>query len=299
MVSDGTDTVVIDGNAVKFPTTVTDAAGRTTAAGSRSSMPTTTSPPPGRTAPTSSADQGRGRRTPVQPDLGPLADHFHALGRGRVVRLRQVGHAAVRGDRFVGGIGDMDHNELPGNNAAPSSSRDGLLVYQHDGRQGLEVWVLDNNAREPVASSWTKGSAGEISPDHKLAMLAPNGQISVISAVGEPDRKPVQVTFGVDSPSHLAWLSDASRIAFQTPTGVGSVAVDVPAGATDNPVTELSATSGCRASPRRWMPSPASIPPMSSRPRSAPPSNAGPTGRRTGTSRGPGLRRPSHRRRSR
>jgi hypothetical protein len=246
MVSDGTDTVIIDGNPVKFPTTVTDAAwapdGSRIAFIDADSNIATARPDGSDLVVLTKAGAGVRRSNPTWDRRRIIFTEWAADGSSK---LRQVQHTAARGERFVGGIGDMENPELPGSNAAPSSSRDGRLVYQHDSRDGLEVWVIDTNAREPVAGRWVEGGAGEITPDGtKLAYVAENGQISVISDLGERGRTPVQVTFGVDSPSHLAWTPDGSRIGFQTPTGVGSVVVDVPAGTTSNPVTELSSTSG-------------------------------------------------------
>ena len=133
----------------------------------------------------------------------------------------------------------------------------GCLVYQHDGRQGLEVWVLDTNAREPVASLWTKGAAAEISPDGDEARPGRAERADFRDArrwASHRPRQSVQVTFGVDSPSHLAWTTDGSRIAFQTPTGVGSVAADVPAGATSNEVdgTQRDLRGAELPARRRW-----------------------------------------------
>src|SRR5262249_47910917 len=102
---------------------------------------------------------------------------------------------------------------------------------------------VDTNQRDPTPRKLGAGAAAEISPDGtKVAFVAPNGQLSVISAVTDA-AKPVQISFGAKSPSHLAWTPDGKRVAFETTDGVESVSA-APAGAGHNPATKLSTKPG-------------------------------------------------------
>src|SRR5262249_48154035 len=87
------------------------------------------------------------------------------------------------------------------------------------------------------------GTAAEISPDGSKVAFVAGGQIQILPTRGK-GTKPLQVTFDARTPSHLAWLPDGSRVAYQTPTDVRSVRVTISASATSNPSTQISKTTG-------------------------------------------------------
>ena len=277
MVSDGTDTVVIDGNPVKFPTTVTDAAwshdGSRIAFVDADNNIATSRPDGSELIVLTKAVAGIRRSSPTWNAASILYTYWAADGSSQLRTVPFIAQAVEPQEQDFRGHDEADPAT---NNAAPSAGRDGEVAYQHAGRDGLEVWVVDTNARVPESAKRAMGGAAEVSPDgSKVAFVAPNGQVSVVP-FWEGEGGPEQVTFGVDSPSHLAWSPDGTRIAFQTPTGVASVTADVPDGASANPVTELSSTSGTPSFVRpRWTPCSASTPPTSWRRRSRCPHSTG------------------------
>jgi putative cell wall-binding protein len=115
----------------------------------------------------------------------------------------------------------------------------GQVAYQRAGAKGPEVWVLDQNQREPFSAKIADGSEPAISPDgQKVAFVGRNGQIQVAPAL-DRTHQATQVTFGAATPTHLVWTPDGARIAFSTAQGAQSVAA-VPVSAKANPATRLT-----------------------------------------------------------
>lgn len=143
---------------------------------------------------------------------------------------------------FVGADGPEENNSAPsGGVTASQSELTGDFTFQHQGKSGPEVWVVDGNQREPSAAKIATGTEPALSPDGKrVAYVGTDGQIRVSTLNG----KPVQVTFDAAKPSHLVWTPDGTQVAYSTPTEIWSVPALVAATAKKNPPRQVSATPG-------------------------------------------------------
>jgi len=252
LLSNGTNTVVVSGRAFTFPTTVTDAAyspdgsrivfvnsdgNIATARVDGSSMMVLTAKLAGavRSRPTWSSNG-----VVFAEKVGTKASQLRFV-------VPAVDHVDER-DAFLGerddGSPDYGSGSAPSGLLAPST-RDGKeAAFQRTGAKGGEVWVSDLNQREPRQAKLVDGTEPALSPDGlRVGYVDPAGQIEVIDPVAK-DAKPVQITFGVAAPSHLAWSPDGSRISFSTATDVESVLAGIPAGSTANATRQESATAG-------------------------------------------------------
>jgi putative cell wall binding repeat protein len=247
LISNGTDTVMIGGHPVRFPTTVTDAAW--SADGSRvvfidADNNVSTARPDGsdRRVLTVHHDGVR-RSSPTWSDASVVFTEWQ----GGTPRLRSVW---ANGAHVPWQDGERDGPTADGpdtGNSAPSA-RSGAgtgpsFAFQHEGTHGPEVWIVDSNQRESFTVRLADGAAAEISPDGSKVAFVAGGQIEILPTRSRGS-KPLQVTFGATSPSHLAWNPTGTRVAYQTPTDVRSVPVAVSPTARSNPSTQLSKTTG-------------------------------------------------------
>ncbi|GEM_PF-5978923 len=261
LVSNGTNTVVIGDRKVTFSTTVTDAAwspdgSRLAFVDGNGNIATARPDGSGLLVLTQHAD-GVVRSRPAWS--GPLLIFAEKTGQGAWL-LRQVAANASNTSYQQGEVqawlgeahavdGNTDHTIDEGAGSSPSAKPDDRgngkeVALQRQGAKGPEVWVADLNQRTPYQSKLADGSEPALSSDgSKVAYVDPNGQIKVVDPTTQ-NAKPVQITFRATSPSHLTWSPDGTHVAFQTPTEVQSVAADIPAGATANPSTQISATTG-------------------------------------------------------
>jgi hypothetical protein len=245
MVSDGSDTVTIGGKAVRFPSTVTDAAwspdgsriayidvdGNVAIAhadGTGVVVLTTTNPSVVRSRPAWSREWIYYAEKKTD-------------GTSTLMYLRGDGCGAT-GAPEHGSAWNMDTgNGTSYVDLAPSAAlpyRPGRLAFQHDEPSGPEIWI--NDSVPPSTYKVTTGSEPALSPDgQQLAYVGPNGQIHLSNLATHSS---VQITFGADHPTRLAWNPDGQHIAYETPTAVDSVGVS--AGASSNPATTISAKTG-------------------------------------------------------
>ena len=250
LVSDGTTTVRIGDQKVNFPTTVTDAA--FSPDGSRIAFVDAN----GNIATAHPDGTGLIVLTKKQPGVTRSSPTWlqhrivYTHRKDGVSTLFEVGSNGGNSFNYEGYEADTQFwfGEGPeAGNAAPSASKvegPGMeLAFQHTGAGGApEVWVVDRNQRSPWSVKIADGAAAELSADgSRVAFVAANGQVSVVEA--KEGAKPVQISFGVDTPSHLAWSADGRRVAFQTKTGVQSVK-STPDSSTANPTTDHASSTG-------------------------------------------------------
>jgi putative cell wall binding repeat protein/WD40 repeat protein len=144
--------------------------------------------------------------------------------------------------------GSTTHNHSPSSAyippAGPSRGVD-LVAYEHDAASGPQVWIVDNNQRDPGSVKLLDGAQPALSPNGaSLAYVGKNGQLYVTSVAKPKTSTATQVTFGLTGVTHPIWSPDGSRIAFGTATNVESVSAQVAAGTKANPVTVASTKAG-------------------------------------------------------
>jgi len=243
MISNGTSTVLFGSAAVLFPTPVSDAVW---------------SPDGSRIAfvdgdgniSTARAD-GSSRVVAVKAPAGTTlsgpgweyGDLFYVeLGKDGKHRIRTLagGDASSNIWMISDGNGkpiDQADDTVPSIAATPAFALDpaGLFAFQHKGSTGPEIWThLANHQTGTENVKFAVGSWPAVSPDgKKLAYVGGNGQIMVADASAtDPMQakagKVVQLTTGVQAPTHLAWTPDGQSIAFKTAKDVEQVAAGLP-----------------------------------------------------------------------
>jgi WD40-like Beta Propeller Repeat len=250
LVSDGTDTVTIGEQRVRFPTTVTDASWS----------------PDGSRLAFVDADNNISTSRPDGTDRLVLTRSRTGVHRARPVWLQseivftEFGTSTPSLMSIPANASGQDTDEheytlpladqgdehmyasSPSAAAAPGPGRE--FAFQTESSPRPEVWVADLNGRSPWSVKVANGTQPALSPDGtKLAYVDTKGQIEVV-AVDRDNAKPQQITFGVKSPTHLVWTYDGTRLAFQTPTDIESVSAKVASGATSNPATKIFGGSG-------------------------------------------------------
>jgi hypothetical protein len=251
LISDGTDTVTIGGEAVKFPGPVTDA---------------TWSPNGSRIA----YIDGDGNVATAKPDgTGVLVltatDKtvvrsrpswsrdvlFYAEKKGTTSTLMSVpiNGCGENGSTVGGTPWDMDTG--PGTSyvdLAPSAAfsyKPARVSFQHDEPSGPQIWINDTNQRTPYTYKVVNGREPALSPDGKrLAYLGTAGQIFLTTAAPNGGAG-VQITFGANHPTRPVWNPDGQHIAYETPTDIESVGISP--GANANPAATLSSQPGVPA----------------------------------------------------
>jgi len=258
LISDGTNTVRIGTQTVTFPTTVTDASWSSD--GSRivfidaNGNVATAQPDGSSLVVLTTKKAGVTRSNPTW--YGNLIA-FTERDSQNVSRMESVSssESAAQPEELVnGGQTDADGDAVDTGNSFPNAMSDavttmddqGMLAYQHEGADGPEVWIVDFNARTNSGYQVAEGSDPAISPDgSKVAFVDGKGQIEVMpSSALEVKSTPAQITFSAADPTDLTWSPDGTRVAFSTVSGIESVAAEIPAHATANPPTEISATPG-------------------------------------------------------
>src|SRR5262245_12215591 len=254
LISDGTNVVRVGDQKVTFPTTVTDAV--FSPDGSRIAFVN------GDGNIATARPDGKGLKVLTAKAAGVVRSRPTWSGTGLVFTERTGSGAALlksvssngagtffdepgEQDAYMGVDGDNGGGDKQlGSNASVAAAGPGKeAAFQRAGSKGPEVWVSDQNQREPYQSKLIDGSEPALSSDGmRVAFVDQSGQIKVVDAV-KKNAAPVQITFGATTPTHLIWTSDG-RIAYSTTTGVESVAANVAAGATSNPPTSISATQG-------------------------------------------------------
>lgn len=267
LISDGTATVRIGGRAVTFPTTVTGAAwspdGSKIAFIDANGEVATARPDGTDLAELTTAKTGVTRANPSWFGTVVLFTETDAKG---VSRIESVATGATTpsgaasysaaeqpittGTSANGGTpgsdaGNSHADGVPSTPSAPIGAT-GSIVYQHQGSDGPEVWILDQGMRGVYGFEALPGTDPAISPDGKdIAFVGTKGQIEIAATdFGNATPTAVQVSFGATDPTNLVWSPDGTRIAYSTPTDVESVAAKVSAHATSNPAAQLSATPG-------------------------------------------------------
>jgi hypothetical protein len=275
-ISDGSDTVLINGQPMKFPSIVTDAVWSPNGArlayidgdgniavthldGTHVQVLTKAVPGVKRTRPVW-----------VEDSTGILFSEQGTDGRWK---LRTIGTSASSNRFNTGLAGNVEVQEADfswGVGGGPTDNHDDtsptvmtdppvtngvgtstnqVMALQHQGATGPEVWIQDSSGRNSFTQKLLDGSEPAVSSDgKKIAFVGTNGQISVVA--NTPDQpvdhsaKPMQITFAADHPHNLTWSPDDTRVAFSTPADVESVSASVTAGATSNPAKQESAKPG-------------------------------------------------------
>ena len=247
LVSDGTARVLVGGEPVTFPTTVTDAAwsgdGSRIAFVDQDGNISTARPDGSKRVVLTTHQDGVTRSRPTWLSGRVVFEERSADGKAHL--------AWVAADERPGAVQEyeppQDSEPWAGLSAPNSNGSSGSgveIAFQSPGGQGPEVWVADLNQRSPWSGKIADGSEPAVSPDGtKVAYVASNHQVAVVAVSGE-NPQPVQITFGVDSPSHLAWTPDGAAVAFATKVDVESVSATLAPGAKENQVTRLTSTPG-------------------------------------------------------
>jgi hypothetical protein len=251
LISDGTATVTIGGRAVTFPGPVTDAAWSPD--GSRivyidGDGNVATAHPDGSgvlVLTTKNAAVVRSRPAWSRDFV------FYAEKKGNTSTLMAVPANGCGPNGTVADGAPWDMDTGPGTSyvdLAPSAAfsfKPARVAFQHVEPGGPEIWINDTNQRTPITVKVTKGSEPALSPDgQRLAYVGTSGQI-FLTAPRENGGAGVQVTFGADHPTRLAWTPDGQHIAYETPKDIESVGVSP--GANSNPATTISPKPGVPA----------------------------------------------------
>jgi dipeptidyl aminopeptidase/acylaminoacyl peptidase len=237
LISNGTNTVMVGGQAVRFSTTVTDAVwapdgSRIAFVDGDGNICTARPDGTGRFVLTKHID-GVVRSHPTWLESQIVYSQSKKDGTTKIMSVYSSGGMApTEGSQFYYGF---DAEEEATTNAEPSGvfvkGSDRELAFQHKGANGPEVWVADLNQRSPWSQKVADGTDAALSPDgSKVAYVGTNGQIAVVVTSTQvpgipPLPKPVQISKGATSPRHLAWSADGKQIAFSTPTDIESVGV--------------------------------------------------------------------------
>jgi TolB protein len=248
LISNGTRTVLIAGQAVIFPTTVEDAVwipnGRIAFVDGDGNISTANWDGTGRKVLTKAKDGVR--RSNLAYFDGQILWESRSDGTRTIWGVYEENPFATR-RVYLGAngpetaVGDPTASELGPLNAA----------FQHSGTAAQEIWVVDNNAREPMAAKVATGTSPALAPSgDKIAFIGPDGDIRVVRDVaGKPVygpgafTAPVRVTFGAHATGDLAWTADGKTIAYSTATGIDEVSGSTTADASHT-VTHVSSTPG-------------------------------------------------------
>jgi hypothetical protein len=257
VISDGSNVVQVGGRSITFPTTVTDAA--FSPDGSRIAFVD------GDGNIATARPDGKGLKVLTQKAPDVTRSHptwmlttimFAERGGGTSVLKevasngsgQSVSGFTTRVGEFDAYIGFDEHQDPPGPppGVAPSGtgskSAGKEVAFERSGPSGEEVWVADLYQRGSFRSKVANGTGPALSADGtKVAYVDGGGNIEVLDTVTK-GAQPVQVSFGVASPTHLSWTSDG-RVAFSTPAGVAAVAAN-PASGGANPPVQLSSKPG-------------------------------------------------------
>ena len=247
LVSDGTDQVHVGDQAVKFPTTVTDAAwspdgSRIAFVDAESNISVAKVDGTGRRVLTKAASGVVRSRPSWSRDVIFFAEK-RPDGTSALVAVPGNGCPSSSADEkdwdMDTGDGTSYVDLSPSASLGAGPSR---VAFQHVEPGGSEIWFNDTHQRQPLTYKVGPGSEPALAPDgSKLAFVGTNGQVYV--RVG--NASPVQITFGADKPHRLAWSPDEKQVAYATGTGVE--AVGIAPGAGTNPATKLSTTAGVPA----------------------------------------------------
>jgi hypothetical protein len=256
-ITNGTATVTIGGRPARFGSSVTEAAwapdGSRLAYVDGNGNIATAQPDGGDVHVLTRTDKTVKRAHPTWASVGSTIE-FTERGHDGVWRLVTVPSNGIdSGSEQVAWLdgtqshGDTEPNAVGRPAVIPIDLGLDRLAYQHAGRKGAEVWILDGNQREPIPVKVAEGSQPALAPDgQRVAFVGPGGQLFVEAIVNGKGGATVQITFGVKGISSPAWSSDERRIAFGTAKDVESVSAK-PKSATKNPARVESKTPGTAA----------------------------------------------------
>ena len=267
-VSDGTNSVAIGGKSVRFASSVTDA--QWSPDGSRLAYVdgdgniATALPDGSDVRVLTKAGSGIKRAHPTWADAGGSIV-FSERGRDGVWRLERVssnGDDPLRAQAQPERASDpaewevyVGENTRSAGDTAPSAvgKSTGLLghfsvdrlAFQHATKAGPQVWIVDNNQREPQVAKLGSGSQPALSPSgDNVAFIGAGGQLFVERVDTVKPAKATQITFGVRGLSAPVWSPDGKRVTFGTSSDVESVSATPAAGATTNPTRVESTRPG-------------------------------------------------------